>query len=265
MKKTEEFYDESVTREWERMERHPLEFALTKRALAKYLSGKCKILDVGGGPGRYALHLAAQGHEVTLLDLSRQNLLYAEAKAVEMGLTLKGFVHGNALDLGSFADAAFDAVLLMGPLYHLLDANQREQAAKEAIRVLRPGGHLFAAHINRFALIFHMLINAPENIGSAMAEIDGILATGVHRPEAGFTDAYFANPDEVVPDMEKLGLKVRRYMSAEGFSTQCEEKLKMLDASTFEMWVDLNWRLSAEPSLVGSAMHFLYVGEKEYG
>ncbi len=262
MRKIEDFYDSSVIREWERMDCHPLEFALTKRALAEYLPSHCKILDVGGGPGRYALHLAVEGHAVTLLDLSSENLRYAEAKAGEMGLTLNGYVHGNALDLGGFADASFDAVLLMGPLYHLLEAGQREQAAREAIHVLRPGGLLFAAHINRFALVFYMLINAPENIGPAMTEIEKILAIGVHEPEAGFTDAYFAAPAEAVPEMERLGLKTRRFMSAEGFSIQCEERLKTLDADAFKIWIDLNWRLSAEPSLVGSAMHFLYVGEK---
>lgn len=122
MDKIEQFYDDAAPREWERLERHRMEFAITRRALADHLPPPpATILDIGGGPGRYAIALAQQGYTVTLLDLSQVQLDWARGKAVEASVELADYVHGNALDLGRFPAASFDAALLMGPLYHLLE------------------------------------------------------------------------------------------------------------------------------------------------
>ncbi|MCM3741243.1 hypothetical protein M3210_13285 [Oceanobacillus luteolus] len=63
------FYDETVDYEWERLERHKVEFELTKRYLNRYIKPGDKVLDLGGGPGRYSLYLAELGCAVTLADL----------------------------------------------------------------------------------------------------------------------------------------------------------------------------------------------------
>ena len=113
----ERYYDEQVQREWERMERHRTEFAVTMRALVEYLPpAPARVLDCGGGPGRYAIELARRGYEVTLFDLSAGNLRMAQGKAEEAGVALAGCEQGTATDLSRFPDDAFDAVLLMGPL-----------------------------------------------------------------------------------------------------------------------------------------------------
>src|SRR5204862_5703302 len=51
-------------------------------------------------------------------------------------------------------DASFDAVLLLGPLYHLPERDDRLAALREARRVVRPGGQVFAAAISRCASAF---------------------------------------------------------------------------------------------------------------
>lgn len=66
------FYDETVDYEWERLERHKVEFELTKRYLNRYIKPGDKVLDLGGGPGRYSLYLAELGCAVTLADLSEK-------------------------------------------------------------------------------------------------------------------------------------------------------------------------------------------------
>ena len=78
----EAMYDADSEREWQRLVRHRTEFGVTMRALDDYLpSAPAKILDIGGGPGRYAIVLTQQGYEVTLLDLSQNNLTLARQKA----------------------------------------------------------------------------------------------------------------------------------------------------------------------------------------
>ncbi len=93
----EAFYDRSALTEWRRLERHRTEFAVTLRALEEHLSGlPCSVLDVGGGPGRYAIELARRGYRVTLLDLSGESLRLAREKAEQAGVSLVGFIHASA-------------------------------------------------------------------------------------------------------------------------------------------------------------------------
>src|SRR5713226_976685 len=152
MSNVENHYDNSPEREWDRLEQHRTEFAVTMLALREYLpSPPANILDIGGGPGRYAIALTQQGYTVTLIDLSNGNLMLARSKGQEAETQLAGYVHGNALDLSQFVDESFDVALLMGPLYHLLNVEERERAIQEAVRVLKEGGRIFAAFITRSA------------------------------------------------------------------------------------------------------------------
>ena len=82
-------YDSDPAAEWARMDRHRTEFAVTLRALHEYLPRPpARVLDCGGGPGRYAIELARQGYEVVLFDLSAGNLALAREKAAEAGVAL---------------------------------------------------------------------------------------------------------------------------------------------------------------------------------
>lgn len=132
MEEIERWYDTQYD-EWERLERHRIEYDITRRYLDEYITGEqLRVLDIGGGPGRYSIDLAEQGHEVTLLDLSMRHLEVARTKAKERGVALKDYIHGNALDL-SGVHGEFDVILLMGPLYHLVEEKDRKKAVEEAL------------------------------------------------------------------------------------------------------------------------------------
>ena len=55
IKMVKDRYDQSVADEWERLLRHPVEYAITCRYLDRYIKPGDKILDIGGGPGRYSV------------------------------------------------------------------------------------------------------------------------------------------------------------------------------------------------------------------
>lgn len=267
MKEVERFYDDNVQNEWDRLERHPMEYATTCKALDAFLPKSGMVLDVGGGPGRYAFYLAEQGHHVTLLDLARRNVAFARRKALELNIDLTGYIHGNALDLSQFKTGSFDAVLLLGPLYHLLEDGQRRQAIAEAVRVLKQDGVLFLGFITRYSFIVDMLKNYPYEIDRFQPQvIENLLADGINivsTENPGFTNAYFAHPMEIEPLAKSFNLATLRIAAAEGISAPNEDQLRELEAATFSRWVDLMYDIGEDPITWGAAEHMLYVGRKQ--
>jgi ubiquinone/menaquinone biosynthesis C-methylase UbiE len=260
-------YDSNPAREWERMDRHRTEFALTLRALAQYLPPPpARVLDCGGGPGRYAVELARQGYRVTLFDLSAGNLALAQRQATEAGVSLDAFEHGNALDLSRFAADSFDAVLLMGPLYHLLEQAERVQALAEATRVLQPGGPLFAAFISRFAAHRDAAVKYPAEPVDVPGLYDEIERSGKLPPSQAdppIFSAYFAHPTEVAPACWAAGLEVAQVLGLEGFVSIVEDRgVNTLSGPAWQWWVEANWRVAADPAIHGAVEHLLVVAHK---
>lgn len=102
------------------------------------------MLDVGGASGVYASWLSDRGYQVRLIDLVP---LHREQAAADGRLSV---APGDARSLDE-DDGSYDAVLLLGPLYHLTERADRVRALAEARRVTRPGGIVAAAVISRYA------------------------------------------------------------------------------------------------------------------
>jgi ubiquinone/menaquinone biosynthesis C-methylase UbiE len=265
MSKIQNFYDKNVQREWERLGvRHRTEYAVTMRALIENLpSTPATVIDIGGGPGRYALALTENGYEVTLIDLSEANLAFASQKAGESGLQIANIQQADAMDLSAFPTESFDAALMMGPLYHLLLQDERVLALQEAWRLLKSGGVIFAAFLSRFGAFrdaaskgLPWILERPD-----LAEKIRITGIDIHHGE-GFTDAYFAHPDEVIPLGESAGFETILQMGCEGVVAGHETYVNSLNGEDFESWADLNYRLSQDPAAIGASDHILYIGRK---
>ncbi len=258
------YYRNDAEREWQRMERHRTEFAVTLRALEAHLPPTpARVLDCGGGPGRYAQALTQRGYTVTLFDLSPDLLVLARSRAAESGVTIADFAQGTATDLSRYPDDTFDAVLLMGPLYHLLEEDERRQALAEAYRVVKPGGPVFASFISRYSGHRYAARAEMEYLLTRPEESDALLAHGTlpPRPGGGFI-AYFAHPLEVTPLCASVGLDVETVLGVEGLVSMIEEGVNTLEGEAWDAWVDLNYRLSADPSLHGAVEHLLAICRK---
>ena len=129
-----------------------LEYSTTMTYIHRYIPGQAKVLEVGAGTGRYSIALAKEGMDVTAVELVEGNLavLRENSKGME---NLRSF-QGDADELSRFADNAFDAALLLGPMYHLYEADEVNRAIDEAIRVTKPGGVLLFAFISVFAIMY---------------------------------------------------------------------------------------------------------------
>ncbi len=129
-----------------------LEFRTTMTYIHRYAPENAKVLEVGAGTGRYSIALAKEGMDVTSVELIESNLevLKANSKSLE---NLKAY-QGDATDLSRFGDDTFDMTMLLGPMYHLFEAEEVQSAIDEAIRVTKPGGVILFAFISVFAIMY---------------------------------------------------------------------------------------------------------------
>jgi len=256
----ENYYD-NIYDEWERLDRHKLEFDITKRYLDKYIIGQSlEVFDIGGGPGRYSFYLAEKGHKVSLLDLSSRNIEVAKEKAKEFNVGLKEYIYGNALELEKY-EQKYDVILLMGPLYHLVKEDQRKLAVEGALRLLKPGGIIFATFISNYAPIQDALKYFYEI--NDIQDVLRYLKSGENRPEEGFTSAYFSSPSEAKSLMSSYYIKELVFASVENILGSKEKELYSLSDEQYKKWIEIGFRLSTDKNLIGTGEHFLYIGQKE--
>lgn len=133
----------------------PVEYAMTLRYLDRWIAAGSVVADIGVGVGHYARHLAQRQCRLHLVDIAERLLQAATEQLAAAGFKQQiiGVTTASATDLQALSDHAFDAVLMLGPLYHLCDLEDRRRAVREAHRLLKPGGVLFAAGIIGFPAI----------------------------------------------------------------------------------------------------------------
>ena len=259
----QDFYDAGVQVEWNRIANRP-EFLLTCRMIDRYIKQGDKVLDIGGGPGRYSLYLADKGCDVTMLDLSPENVRHVKERAAEQGLLISA-VAGDARDADTLIMGQFDHVLLMGPLYHLLEEADRVRAVNASINLLKPGGLLFASFINMFAGIIYGMKFAPEIISSeAPSEIEYMESVITQKSYAGdaFTKAYFMEQNEILPFMAQFPLEKLHLFGQEGITPPCEGNIMSQSKEIVDLWFDLCEKIWERGDLLSWSEHLMYVGRK---
>ncbi len=259
------YYNNDPTREHTRLERHQLEYELTWRYLDKYLPAHGAILEIGAATGRYTLELAKRGYSVTAVDMSAA--LLDENKRSIAGDELEGkvqFVLADARDLSKVTGQGFDAVLLMGPLYHLVIEADRKTALKEAFTLLRAGGVIFSSFISRFGIMGDLMKDVPEWIED-QEEVRSILEHGKdpdHYPEESFR-GYFAQVSEIPPLHEAVGFETITLAGVEPAISADDESYNRLEGKQRQLWLDLLFKISTEGSILGASRHLLYIGRKK--
>lgn len=237
-----------------------LEFWRTQEVLRRLLpEAPARVLDVGGGSGVHAEWLAGDGYEVELVDPVP---LHLEQAARLPGVSVR---HGDARALPA-EDAAYDVVLLLGPLYHLPERADRVRVLGEALRAVKPGGLVVAATINRFACLHDGLQLGHYFMPARRARTDAVLAHGRHVPapeDPLFTTAYFADPAEVPGEFTDAGLVCEGQYGVEGVAWLMGGVEEWLDdPERREAVLSATRRIESEPSLLGVSGHLLTAGRR---
>jgi SAM-dependent methyltransferase len=267
------YYASLGEREWQRLEKPAdgaVEYAVTVAALERHLTRESAILDIGGGPGRYAIALADRGHRVTLADLSPDLLVIAREKvrAARAEDRVTEIVEADACDLSRWETGSFDAALSLGPFYHLTEEPEREAAARELARVVRPGGHVFVAAMPRLAFLQRTIALPDERHHLLDAEwLRKLLEDGVFENEVPgrFSLGYGVESGELERLFGGHGFALLELISAESVSIGLESQVaEVLETSgpVSEGLLRLMVDLGGDPRLFGTARHLLFVGRR---
>ncbi|MCA1587023.1 MAG: class I SAM-dependent methyltransferase [Acidobacteria bacterium] len=244
-----------------------LEFERTKDVLSRVLPPPpARVVDVGGAAGAYSVWLAERGYEVHLVDAAPRLVEAARHRNSMVTQPLASLAVADARALPQ-SDRSMDAVLVMGPLYHLIGDGDRRAALKEAHRVLVGGGRVVVAAISRYASALDGLARRLSLDPRFVRIRDRDLADGQHRNDTErldyFTTAYFHRPEDLRREMEASEFTDVQVLGVEGpgwiladFDARWEDTALRNDL------LDVARRLESEPSIIGASAHLLGIGAK---
>lgn len=268
-----EYNKSFAEREWDRLTwpEGVIEFAVTTHALGQHLPPTGRILDIGGGAGRYSIWLAERGYQVTLADLSPDLLSIARQKIAEAGVEsrIESIDICDASDLSRYPARSFDAVLCMGPFYHLTEQTERDHAAAEILRVLKPGGTAFIAVMPVYSFLRRTIGLSDERIHLTQPEFttrlldEGVFLNSV--PER-FNAGYGFRPQDVVPYFESCGLATITLLADTSFAAPLANPLAQMaetDRVAYDAAMKIIIETSDDPSVFGASVHLLYIGQKQ--
>jgi ubiquinone/menaquinone biosynthesis C-methylase UbiE len=248
--------------------RGQLEFVRSQELITRYLPPPpAVIFDIGGGVGIYSCWLAKQGYKVHLVDVVPLHIEQArQASQAQPDHPIASLTVGDARAVER-GDDSVDAVLLLGPLYHLTERQDRITALREAQRILRERGLVFAVGISRFAStldgLWKRFLADPEFV--RIVERD--LAEGQHRNPSGhpgyFTTAYLHRPEELKLEIEQAGLRHEATLAVEGpcWLLQDFEERWGDEGGREQLLKAIRW-LEKEPSIIGVSAHIMVIGRK---
>lgn len=206
-----------------------------------------RIIDIGAGTGRYSVALAAEGYDVTAVELVKYNLGILKQK----GANVKAY-QGNALKLKRFADNSFDLTLLFGPMYHLHSDADQIQALSEAKRVTRPGGIIMVAYVmNDYSVIKYGFM---ENHISERVKCGALTEDfQIRHDENELYD--YVRLEQIDALNRAVGLNRERIIAPDGPADYIRPVLNAMDEETFELFLQYQLKNCERPELLGASSH----------
>lgn len=237
-----------------------VEFLTTMRYIEKYISTGNHVLEIGAGTGRYSHALARQGHTVDAVELVSHNIeVFRKNTLPNENISV---IQGNALDLSFSFDNKYDITLLLGPLYHLYNIEDKKQAIREAIRVTKKGGIIFAAYVISDGCLLdegfnHGNINVAEYIKNGLLDSETFAAKS--EPKDLFELVRKEDIDELMSEFPTTRL---HYVAADGCSLLMREAIDKMDDDTFDLYLKYHFATCERQDLAGITSHAIDIFKK---
>lgn len=237
-----------------------VEFLTTMRYIEKYLKPGDRICEIGAGTGRYSHALARRGYRVDAVELVEHNIeiFRQNTRPVEN----VSVIRGNALDLSAFLDDQYDITLLLGPLYHLYNEADKRQAIREALRVTRAGGVIFAAYV----ISDGCLLDEGFKRGSIpVAEYirDGLLDAKTFAAKSESKDLFeLVRKEDVDALMSVFPVTRLHYVAADGCALFMREAVDAMDDEQFQLYLRYHFATCEREDMLGITSHALDIFRK---
>lgn len=237
-----------------------VEFLTTMRYVERYLKPGNRILEIGAGTGRYSHALARRGYAVDAVELVEHNIeIFQKNTLPNEQITIS---QGNALDLSAFPDNQYDITLLLGPLYHLYTVEDKRQAIREAIRVTRQHGVIFAAYVISDGCLLDEGFNR-KNINVAEYVRTGLLDAETFAAKSGPEDLFeLVRKEDVDEIMSVFPVKRLHYAASDGCALLLREAIDAMDEETFHLYLNYHFAICERGDLAGITSHALDIFQK---
>lgn len=237
-----------------------VEFLTTMRYIEKYIREGDRVLEIGAATGRYSHTLARQGYTVDAVELVEHNIeIFRKNTLPDEKITV---TQGNALDLSAFPDNTYDITLLLGPLYHLYNDEDKRQALSEAIRVTKQGGIIFAAYV----ISDGCLIDEGFKLGKfSVAQyikdglLDPVTFAAVSEPKDLFELVRKEDIDNLMSAFTTTRL---HYVASDGCARHLRDEIDKMDNDTFELFLKYHFATCERQDMVGITSHSLDIFRK---
>ena len=262
-------YDAGVDDELRRLTEIPYgeaEYRLTVELLDRFIQPGSLVADIGCGPGRYAEHLLSRECRVGAVDLSKRSLdVFLQRVPPSFSDSILFSEKGCATNLPFIEDESFDAVLLMGPLYHLSQEKDRQKAVNECLRIIKPGGYIFATFVSPYPKLNPLFELRPEDMVDSSYLLQFLTPVTTTTLFKGYK----------LPELRYWPRAAQIFMQSNGFSTvhirnldgirqyekTCYKHTDISENSMAEV-LDVMRKTCDHPDLIGMTTQYLYVGRK---
>ncbi len=259
-----EYYNKHVKDEDRRLKENEFELPVTLKYIDTYLNAGDKVLDMACGTGRYAHALLQRGYRVGLNDLSDNNIKLTRKRLGDHPDILHTEV-SDALESRIWEKEQWDAVLLLGPLYHLINREERLVILRKAASSVKKGGTVFTAFMSRTAGLLYGLKNNAEGILSERGTLQ-LWESGTDEEFTGgtewFVNAYFSFPDEIEPLVKEAGLKPLHLAGIEGIFGEHMHLYHGLRNDLKKPWMKFIMDHNEEVHMVQASKHLLSVSRR---
>jgi len=267
--KIRNYYQQSD--EWSRLDSPSgqLEKEEVMHLVQRFVPPRSNILDLGAGPGKYALSFAQLGYFIDLIDLSPRLIDIARERFAEYGLLdqVGSFSVGNAIDISHIESRKYEAVFCGGPFYHLVDPIDRRAAGDEIMRVTKPGGLVFIGLMPRFsglAGMIHRAAHSPDQVTGNIFKEMGETGVFHNGDRQGFQEGYCPTMKEAKAFWSEIGLTDIEIFSTRSFMHQNEEhvlKIRDRDPELFNEIIQTHRKYRNSEAFVEAGGHALLIGK----
>ena len=241
------------------LKRGEVEFLTTVHYIEKYLKPGMKIIEIGAGSGRYSHYFARTGYLVDAVELMECNIeVFKQNTEPSENVSI---MQGDAVSLVGIDSEQYDITLLLGPMYHLYTEEDQKAAMREAIRVTKKGGVVFAAYCNNDMAVYQFGFCRGAFQGGKYDELIDFKTFRLHSTPQEIFALY--RKEDVDALMKYFNTERLHYVGTDMLTHFIGDAIDGMDEKMFDMYMKYHLCVCERSDMIGVTNHMLDIFRKE--